>query len=179
MAHRALVAYRDGERFHLHYAHWGAQLATAITPTTPLGGRADRRVPPPDRLAEQLDRERGYASATRVDPRPLARDLAPTDVLAAVDDSIESLVVVEPEYETRTYHVCSLDVDGDGPLVLAGPTDAEHRLRQTLVTVKDRLGERVDGGDLDPELARRVVRHTLATQVPVHPLDDASFLSPD
>jgi len=183
MAHRALVAYRDGDRYRLHYAHWGREVAEAITPTTPFGGPADgrRQHPLPGAVAERfgLDPGSGYTSGTRVDPRPLATGIAPASVLAAVDDTIESLVVVDPAFECRTYVVCPLGVDGGGPLVLVGATDETATIRRTLRTVKERLGERVDAGRLSPERARDAVRRTLERHAPVRPLDDASFLRSD
>ncbi|NLV08868.1 hypothetical protein GOC74_02830 [Halomicrobium mukohataei] len=183
MAHRALVAYWDGDGYRLHYAHWGTGLAAAITPETPFGGRRDRsRVPPvPDRIANQFDlaSSRDDAVVTRVDPRPLARQLAPADVLAAVDPTIEALVVVGPADETSTYLVCPLGLDGGEPLAVAGPTADEERLRQTLITAKDRLSELVDAGALSPERARRALWETLARLAPLYPIDDASFLRPD
>lgn len=190
MAHRALVAYRDGDRYTLHYAHWGDGLTGTITSETPFGGPVDcqRRgsEPPtghvaPDSLAEQLDlaQSDGYAGPTRVDPRPLARDIDPERVLAAIDSTVESLVVVEPDFETGTYAVCQLGINGGEPLVLAGPLDDEVTVRRTLRTVKERLGERVDRGGLDAATARRVVRRTLERTAPVHAPDDASFLRTD
>lgn len=182
MAHRALVAYADGEGFRLHYAHWGEGIADDITPERPFGGRSNRgreRTLPP-RLADRFDLAPagGYGSATRVDPRPLAR-VGPTDLLAALDATVESLVVVTPTVETRTYVVCPLGLDGGGPLVLVGPTDDAAAVRETLVTLKQRLGERVDAGALDTERARAAIRRTLARYAPVHALDDASFLRTD
>ena len=106
-------------------------------------------------------------------------DCDPAAVLAAVDSTVESLVVVDPDFTTRTYLVCSLAVDGGGPLVVAGPTDDPVGLRQRLVTATERLGQRVDAGDLSPARARRGLRELLERRVPVHPLDDASFLRAD
>jgi hypothetical protein len=180
MAHRALVAYRDGDGYHLHYAHWGRKVAEAITPATPFGGPVDgrRRQSLPGAVAERfgLDPGSGDTSETVVDPRPLATGIATADVLAAVDHTIELLVVVEPGFECRTYAVCPLGVDGGGPLVLAGPTDEAATIRRTLRTGKERLGERVDAGRLSPERARDAVRRALGRHAPVHSLDDASFL---
>lgn len=174
MAHRALVAYRDDDRYHLHYAHRGSGVGATISLATPFGGREDVDDNLPARF--DLDPVDRYVRATRVDPCPLAREVSAERVLAALDRSIESLVVVDWADEVDTYLVCSLGVDGDGPLVVAGPSDDEAALRRTLVTAKDRLGERVDAGRLTEGHAERAVRHILETRVSVHSLDDASFL---
>jgi hypothetical protein len=182
MAHRALVAYREDDRYRLHYAHWGDGLADAITPRTPFGGRvAADAVQVPARLADRLDLDSrgGYTGGTRVQPRALAADCDPTAVLAAVDSTVESLVVVDPDFTARTYLVCSLDVDGGEPLVVAGPVDDPLASRELLVTAKERLGELVDAGDLPAARARGALRDVLERRVPVYSLDDASFLRTD
>jgi hypothetical protein len=182
MAHRALVAYREGDRYRLHYAHWSDGLGDAITPWTPFGGPTPAEAAGvPAALADRLDVDvhHRYGAEARVDPRALATDCEPAAVLAAVDDSLDSVVVVGPDFTTRTFFVCSLGVDGGEPLVLAGPTDDPGALRQALVTAKERLGRRVDAGDLSAARARRALRATLARRVPVSPPDDASFLRTD
>lgn len=180
MAHRALVAYRDGDSYHLRYAHDGDGVAEQITAATPLGGRSDRTAArsrdawATDRF--DLDPAESYACRTRVDPRPLARRVSPDQMLAAIDLTVETLVVVDADYDCRTYAVCPLGIDGGGPLVVVGPTDDPASIRRTLVEHKERLGQAVDAGDLDTATARRALRRTLAERAPVHTLDDASFL---
>ncbi|PSP95039.1 hypothetical protein BRC91_03270 [Halobacteriales archaeon QS_4_62_28] len=182
MAHRTLVAYRTGDTCTLHYAHWGENLGEAITPTTPFGGPAasDDR-PDLSAVAERfgfdvVTRDDGR---TRVETEPLTTDVTPDAVLSAIDASIETLIVVDAECATRTYLVCPLGVDGEGRLVLVGPTDEERRLRRWIQSVKSRLGERVDEGALPAETAQRVLRHALETRAAVHERDDASFLFAD
>jgi len=182
MAHRTLVAYRTGDTCTLHYAHWGEDLGDAITPTTPFGGPAANDDPPNlSAVAEQLgfDAVARDGGRTRVETEPLATDVTPDAVLSAIDASIETLVVVEPTYATRTYLVCPLGVDGEGRLVLVGPTDEERGLQRWIQSVKSRLGERVDEGALPAETAQRVLRHALETRAAVHERDDASFLFAD
>ncbi|WP_226011998.1 DUF6735 family protein [Halomicrobium salinisoli] len=115
MAHRALVAYRrPPDAYALHYAHWGRGLADAIGPDAPFGGV--REVAESDSaVAERLgvDPSGGYAGPpTRVDSRPLVRRATPEAVLAAVDRSAETLVVVDHDWQTQTYLVCPV---GFGP----------------------------------------------------------------
>jgi|GEM_PF-3781765 len=182
MAHRALVAYRDGDSYHLHYAHRDDGVADRITAATPLGGRsAQAGARSHEGLADRfgLDPASGYDCHTRVDPRPLARHVSPDRVLAAIDPSVESLVVVDTDYECRTYAVCPLGIDGGKPLVLVGPTDDATSIRRTLVDQKERLGRAVDAGDLDAATARQVLRRTLARRAPLRERDDASFLPTD
>jgi len=180
MAHRALVAYRDGDGYHLHYAHDGEGVADRITAATPFGGRSEQASTqsPSDPIADRfdIDPSGGYTSPTRVDPHPLARTVEPASVLRAIDATIETLVVVAPDDTTRTYAVCPLGIDGGGPLVVVGPTDDAASVRGTVRDRKERLGAAVGAGRLDAETARRVLRRALARHGAVHSLDDASFL---
>ena len=192
MSHRALVAYRQTDgTFVVRYAHWGRDIAAAVTPATPLGGFTEW--PDPAAVADRLDVERrGGADppvGTRVDPRVLALDVTAEDVLAAVDATLESLVVVSPSYETTTYLVCSLDpsggatgtgvadgTDGADDTVLARPDGDPESLRSWLVEAKSRLSTAVADGDLTPRSASEGLRRALAARATVCPTDDASFL---
>ena len=184
MGHRALVASRqDDGTFTVRYAHWGRDLAEHLTDATPLGGPVDA----PD--ASGVLGERGVdpsggrrLSGTRVDPTPLVRDADPETVLAALDATFESLVVVSPTGEAETYLVCSLDpaTGGDpsatGDLVLARPDGDPESLRAWFVEAKSRLSRAVATGALAPAAARATLRRSLAARATVRPTDDASFL---
>ena len=180
MGHRALVAYRQADwTYTVRYAHWGAGLATAITPETPLGGPAN----PPDTaaLADRVgvDPRGGYdpAVTTRVDPRPIDTGAAADDVLGAVEPTDESLVVVSPSYDATAYLVCSLDptTTGTDP-VFADPDDDPDDLRAWFVETKSRLSAAVANDTLSPETARATLRRSLAGRATLYPPDDASFL---
>lgn len=180
MGHRALVAYRrSDDTFRLHYAHWGRDLAAHVSTAAPLGGPVDR--PDGDRLGDLLAGEEfgGYDGRfdTRVDPRPLARDVPPASVGTALDPSFESLVVVSPAYDAATFLVCSPDPSGDaGNLVLARPDDRPESLREWFVDEKSRLSAAVERGTLTRRAARDRLRRGLDARAETHSPDDASFL---
>lgn len=197
MGHRALVAYRQADgTFTLRYAHWGTDLAAHISPETPFGGVAvpGDVVPDLPAVADRLgvDRRGGYQPPvrTRVDPRPLATEQSPEAVLDALDATVESLVVVPPSFEARTYLVCSLALDGnaamtdgeqangeDGAdLVLARPDGDPVSLRSWFVEAKSDLSAAVAAGAVAPGSARDVLRRALAARATARLGDDASFL---
>ncbi len=197
MGHRALVAYREADgTFTLRYAHWGEDLAAHLSPATPFGGFADPddAAPEPPAVADRLglDRRGGYRPPvrTRVDPRPLATGQSAGAVLDALDAGFESLVVVPPSRDARTYLVCSLALDGnaavtngeeaDGEqgadLVLARPDGDPESLRSWFVEAKSDLSAAVAAGAVAPGSARTALRRALAARATVRPGDDASFL---
>lgn len=174
MGHRAVVAYRTGdESLRLHYAHWGGGLADRIDADAPFGGIADAPVPAERAADLEIDPAAGYdpPTATAVDPRPLATDVDPADAARAVDETVETVVVVSPSFHAETYLVCPLGLggsvaeiddrtdaaDGRGDLVLAGPTDDPASLRRWYLEAASGLDRAVDGGDVPPEVARRIL----------------------
>lgn len=187
MAHRALVAYRrPQDAFALHYAHWGTGLADAIGPDAPFGG-VPESVDPASAVAERLgvDPSGGYERPpTRVDSRPLLRRATPEAVLAAVDRSVESLVVVDRDWRTRTYLVCPAgfgpaDAPADADVVLARPDGEPADLREWVVEARSALDAAVARDALEPDAARAAFRRALAARATVCPADDASFLRAD
>lgn len=180
MGHRALVAYaRDDDTFDLHYAHWGRNLASDIIETTPFGGPWDG--PDATDVADHFDVtprvDASRRQPTRVDPVPFARRVTCEEVLAAVETTIESLVVVSPTYEKTTYLVCSLDPGTDGTdLVLVRPDDDPEALRTWFVDAKSRLSGAVANGSVTRDAARVRLRRALARRARIYPPDDASFL---
>lgn len=121
MAHRTLVAYRRGDdSFRLHYAHRGRALGRRIALESPLGGVAAGAPASIREVLDEVDVDvRGGRAAqardsgdegrsdrpdpTAVDPRPIRRDADAAAVLAALDATVETLVVVSPAYRTTTY----------------------------------------------------------------------------
>lgn len=182
MGHRALVVYRQPDgTVRLHYCHWGQGLSNHISPATPFGGPAD---PSDAARFESLLGVEGFGGYddrfdTRVDPRPLASDVSPDAVEAALDASFESLVVVSPVYDSRTFLVCSLDTMSEGSdsdVVLAHPDGDPDSLRSWFVEAKSRLAARVASGTLTRQAARATLRRALAFRATVSPPDDAPFL---
>lgn len=189
MAHRALVAYRrPPDAYALHYAHWGTELADAIGPDAPFGG-ARESGGSARAVAERLgvDATGGYDQPpTRVDSNPLIRRATPEAVLAAVDPSVESLVVVDGDWRARTYLVCQVGFgpadapDGsDFDFVLARPDRDPATLREWVVETRSALDAAVARGALTPGAARAAFRRALAARAAVYPADDASFLRAD
>lgn len=187
MAHRALVAYRrPPDAYALHYAHWGTGLADAIGPDAPFGG-VRGSIDSTSAVAERLgvDAAGGYERPpTRVDPRPLLRRASPEAVLAAVDRSVESLVVVDCDYRARTYLVCPVgfgpaDAPADAGFVLARPDGRPAELREWIVEARSALDAAVARDAVEPGAARAAFRRALAAHATVYPADDASFLRAD
>ncbi len=186
MAHRALVAYRRSpDAYALHYAHWGTGLADAIGPDAPFGGVRES-VDSTSAVAERLDVDpsRGYEHPpTRVDPRPLLRRATPEAVLAAVDRSVETLVVVDCDWQTRTYLVCPVGFGSvDAPaanFVLARPDRTPAELRDWIVEARSALDAAVARDAIEPGAARAALRRALGARATVYPADDASFLRAD
>ena len=131
MGHRTLVAYRRGDGYDVHYAHWGVDPGE-ITAETPFGG------PPNDswaraRATDLVDAEGGRlvdTHETAVDAEPLVSGLSFDAVCERVDPlEHEALYVVGDDWTVRTYLVVALR-DGDrtvGALVgYEGETDAAY-----------------------------------------------------
>lgn len=185
MGHRALVAYRraDGS-IRLHRAQWGADLHRQIGPATPLGG--------PDPAAPRT---------TVVGPEPILRRADPADVLAAVDRSTESLIVVTPAGEAETVLVCpvgfpvldggaadhdggatdreddgSADDDADPSWLFVVPRGDSTAFRRWFVALRSHLSAAVGRDALAPSTARAVLEAALSGRGTVHGPDDPSFL---
>lgn len=163
MGHRALVAYRreDGS-IRLHRAHRGAGLSRRIGPQTPFGG--------PDPAAP---------GRTVVDPDPLLRRADPADVLAAVDRSVESLIVVTPALEAATLLVCPVGfpiLDGDPSLRFVEVAGDPPAFRTWFVALRSRLSTAVGRDALAPATAQAVLEAALAARGSVHGPDDPSFI---
>ncbi|WP_226022078.1 DUF6735 family protein [Halomicrobium salinisoli] len=206
MAHRALVAYRrPPDAYALHYAHWGRGLADAIGSDAPFGGVRES-AESDSAVAERLgvDPSGGYAGPpTRVDSRPLVRRATPEAVLAAVDRSAETLVVVDHDWQTQTYLVCPVgfgpaDDPADPDFVFARPDGVRPSharpgsgddrresasdptaLREWVVEARSALDAAVARDALSPDAARAAFRRALAARATVYPSDDASFLRAD
>lgn len=157
MGHRALVAYeRAGDRYDLHYAHWGAtdwQLATTITAESPYGHH---------------DTEHPEQTGI-VDPEPLATDCAFETVLDTHLDfqQYEAFYRVTETFEIEPSLVCWFGLPsrdtwrpGDGALLgvdTADPvTDGAH-LRGWFTGSKETVCELVGRGRLGPDRARELL----------------------
>jgi hypothetical protein len=151
---------------------------------------------PSDRFA--LHRAR-WPARTVVDPEPLARRATADVVLAALDPTVESLVVVEPDWTARIYLVCPLDFPAGDPdpaaLALVRPvaaqpgpahSDADHTAAAALaalhrwrVEARSSLDAAVAAGRLSPAVARLLYRRGLAHRGRLFRPGDASFLGSD
>lgn len=181
MGHLALVAYRRGDgSIRLHRAHRGADLHRRIGPQAPFGG--------PD----PADPRR-----TVVDPKPVRCGADPADVLAAVDRTIELLVVVTPALDAATYLVCPIHfpvLDDAATNRHGEATDHDHEeatdpalrfvegdgdpapFRAWFVALRSHLSTAVGRDALAPATARRVLDAALAARGTVHGPDDPSFI---